>query len=194
MVHAKTEDWPNCCWWLLFVEKTLMNLLTKRSLVTQAVLSGHAHTSKPCCTQVHFPSKVRNFWLVWVQQKRCTWAMFSGRISVCWWRNLCLRNQGLQPGTEQLAQCECRTLKSWEKFSNLSQMKIIWTHFLLSNAFTVVSQANELTRFTISARMQGRRNWAAMSAVHCWMDGQPVQRTKVNHWHQVGLSSDKGFY
>lgn len=41
------------------------------------------------------------------------------------------------------------------------------THLLFSNAFTVVSLANELTKFTISAKMEGRRNCEAISAEHC---------------------------
>lgn len=50
------------------------------------------------------------------------------------------------------------------------------TYFRFSNAFTVVSLANELTKLTTSARMQGRRKCAAMLALQCWMDGQPAHR------------------
>lgn len=51
-----------------------------------------------------------------------------------------------------------------------------FTYVLLSKAFTVVSLASEPTKFTISARMHGRRKWAAMSALHRWMEGQPAHR------------------
>lgn len=41
------------------------------------------------------------------------------------------------------------------------------THLVFSKAFTVVSLAREVTRLTISAKMEGSRKCEAMSAVHC---------------------------
>lgn len=50
------------------------------------------------------------------------------------------------------------------------------THHCLSKAFTVVSLARKLTKLTISARMEGKRKYEAISAVHSWMEGQPVHK------------------
>lgn len=59
-------------------------------------------------------------------------------------------------------------------------------HLIFSNTFTVVSLAREETRLTISDRREGSRKFEAISAVHCWMDGQPVwvgggSRTERTH-------------
>lgn len=41
------------------------------------------------------------------------------------------------------------------------------THLVLSNTFTVVSLASELTKLTTSVRMDDSRKREAISAVHC---------------------------
>ena len=47
------------------------------------------------------------------------------------------------------------------------------SHLVLSNTFTQVSLARELTRPAISVSMEGSRKWEVISAVHCCIDGQP---------------------
>jgi len=67
------------------------------------------------------------------------------------------------------------------------------THVVFLKAFTVVSLARELTKLTISARMDGSRKCEAISAVHCWMEGQPViretEREKKRERHFSSLNT-----
>lgn len=41
------------------------------------------------------------------------------------------------------------------------------THLVFRNVFTVVSAASELTKLTISAKMEGSRKCEAVLVVHC---------------------------
>lgn len=52
------------------------------------------------------------------------------------------------------------------------------THLVFRNVFTVVSAASELTKLTISAKMEGSRKCEAVLVVHCWMEGQPESNTE----------------
>lgn len=56
------------------------------------------------------------------------------------------------------------------------------SYLVLSKTFTTVSLARELTRPAISTRMEGRRKWEVISAVHCCIDGQPRGKTHT-HTH-----------
>lgn len=64
-------------------------------------------------------------------------------------------------------------------------------HLIFSNTFTVVSLAREETRLTISDRREGSRKFEAISAVHCWMEGQPVGGEGNRTWRKHYKTSAK---
>jgi len=55
------------------------------------------------------------------------------------------------------------------------------TDLCFSNTFTVVSLARELTKFTISIKTEGSRKCDAISAVHCWAEGHPIDPQHPNN-------------
>lgn len=65
------------------------------------------------------------------------------------------------------------------------------THLVFSNAFTVVSLARELTKLTTSAKMEGSRKCEAISAVHCWMEAQPVHKAAQSEGTESELTDNK---
>lgn len=84
-------------------------------------------------------------------------------------------------------------IQAKDTFSKKKKHTTQTTHLFFSKAFTVVSLARELTKLTTSAKMEGSRKCEAMSAVHCWMEAQPVPQQPRQKEQKVSSRTIKPF-